>query len=70
MTHPRWPVGASLGSHKLLTSHCEYLYYILSQEYLNFQREKWEEGNGEASEINDLRWHDSTVANFAVCGLP
>lgn len=69
MSHPRWPLGASLGSHKLLTPHCEYLYYIVSQEYLNLQREKWEEGNGEASEMNDLRWHDSTVANFAVWGF-
>ena len=35
--HPRWPLEASLASHKLLTSHCECLYYIL----LKGEKDSW-----------------------------
>ena len=38
--HPRWPLEASLASHKLLTSHCECLYYILSSRNICISKEK------------------------------
>lgn len=65
LTHyPRWSAEASLASHKLLTSHCECLYCILSSRNICISKEK----SGKTAMVKQMKWitKDSMTALWQI----